>query len=299
MKTDCPNPECQKDKNLDPKFRSIVRNGSFRRSSDSRRVQRFFCRNCLIHFSAATDSPCFNQKKRRINHLLWQLTCSGISQRRAAKILCVNPKTVVRRFRFFASQAKLKHQKWLREQPKHELREIQFDDLETSEHTKCKPLSVALAVDPKSRKILSFQVSQMPAKGHLARIAFYKYGYRQDERSVGWDALMKDLVPLVHPKAKFTSDQNPHYPKFLLKHHPHASHVAVKGGRGCIAGQGELKKLKHDPLFYLNHTCAMMRANLNRLFRKTWCNTKNRQGLSDHLAIYVHYHNTVLVKSAG
>ena len=173
---------------------------------------------------------------------------------------------------------------------------IQFDDLETSEHTKCKPLSVALAIDPVNRKILSFQVSQMPAKGHLARFALQKYGYRKDERAEGWDKLMKDLKPLVAETVEFKSDENPHYPKFVSRHFPDATHITVKGGRGAIAGQGELKKLKYDPLFALNHTCAMLRANLNRLFRRTWCTTKNRQGLMDHLALYVTYHNTVLTQ---
>jgi hypothetical protein len=38
----------------------------------------------------------------------------------------------------------------------------------------------------------------------------------------------------------------------------------------------------------------MLRANLNRLFRKTWCTTKNKQGLIDHLSLYVEFHNRVL-----
>jgi hypothetical protein len=174
------------------------------------------------------------------------------------------------------------------------LDQIQFDDLETAEHTKCKPLSVSLAVDPKTRKILSFQVSQMPAKGLLAHVARRKYGYRKDERPQGWNQMMKDLIPFVQPNAVWRSDQNPHYPKFLFRHHPQAVHDPKKGGRGSISGQGELKKLAYDPLFALNHTCAMLRANLNRLFRRTWCITKNRQGLIDHLSIYVGYHNRVL-----
>jgi len=39
-----------------------------------------------------------------------------------------------------------------------------------------------------------------------------------------------------------------------------ATHRTVKGRRGSIAGQGELKKIGFDPLFSLNHTCAMLRA---------------------------------------
>lgn len=294
MQINCPNSKCTLLLNSSPGMRLIVRNGFFRRSSDCRVIQRYFCRPCGTYFSAATLNPCFNQKKRRINYKLRELLCSGVSQRRAARILKVNPKTVVRRFRFLADRARIRHADWMNALPARSLMSIQFDDLETSEHTKCKPLSVALAVHPKSRKILSFQVAQMPAKGLLVRKALKKYGYRKDERAAGWDALMRELIPVAHRKSQFTSDENPHYPRFVKKHHPHVQHIQVKGGRACITGQGELKKLKFDPLFALNHTCAMIRANLNRLFRRTWCTTKTRRGLADHLAIYVVYHNTVL-----
>jgi hypothetical protein len=174
--------------------------------------------------------------------------------------------------------------------------EIQFDDLETHEHTKCKPLSVALAVDAKTRKILGFQVSRMPAKGRLSKISLKKYSPRPDERARGWRDLLSSLKSYVTQTATITTDDNPHYPKMVQLHFPKAIHVRVKGGRGSSTGQGELKKLKFDPLFSLNHTCAMLRANLNRLFRKTWCTTKTIKGLIDHLSIYVAFHNRRLTR---
>ena len=299
MQINCPNKNCVAPILSSPKIKPIVSNGSFFRSSDSRVVKRFLCRSCKTYFSQATLHPCYRQKKRRINAPLKILLCSGVSQRRAAHILKVNPKTVVRHFRFLADQARREHEAWLKRYEQNPLNQIQFDDLETSEHTKCKPVSVALAIDPIHRKILNFEVAQMPAKGHLVRLAFKKYGKRPDKRPVAWNSLMQKLKPIVKLDASWLSDENPHYPPFLFKHHPHAKHSQTKGGRGSIAGQGELKKLRFDPLFALNHTCAMLRANLNRLFRKTWCTTKTLQGLSDHLAIYVCFHNTVLTATSA
>jgi len=66
--------------------------------------------------------------------------------------------------------------------------------------------------------------------------------------------------------------------------------------RGCVAGQGELKKIGFDPLFSLNHTYAMMRANINRLFRRTWNTTKDPRKLRDHIDLYVWYHNSELTE---
>ena len=297
MQINCPNNQCAFQATLATQKRTVIKYGSFFRASDSRFIRRYFCKSCGKHFSKATFHPARFQKKRRINSKLRDLLCSGVSQRRAARILHVNPKTVVRSFRFLAKQARLEHKAWTNSYGFQPLHFIQFDDLETSEHTKCKPLSLALAVDPKTRKILSFKVNTMPAKGLLAAKARRKYGYRKDKRPKGWDELMQELVPLAHKTATFTSDENPHYSKFLKKYYPKAKHIQVKGGRGSITGQGELKKLRFDPLFALNHTCAMLRANLNRLFRRTWCISKNIQGLIDHMSLYVVYHNRNLTGS--
>jgi len=218
-----------------------------------------------------------------------------MTQTRLARELKVTRKTVVRKIRFLAERERKNHEEFLKATLKNRpLSEIQFDDLETSEHTKCKPLSVTLAVEPKTRKILQFAVSSMPAQGHLATISRRKYGYRIDERPEKWERFMRELQAWVTPECTWTSDENPHYPAHLKRHHPFAKHVRVKGGRGAITGQGELKKLKFDPLFSLNHTCAMLRANMSRLFRRTWNTTKNKQGLIDHLTLYVSFHNRFL-----
>ncbi len=294
MRINCPNPKCVLPSSVCPKLKPIVRNGFKWRKSDSRKIQRYYCRLCGCYFSKATFDPRFRQKKRRINPMLFKLLNSGVSQRRAAKILNINPKTVSRRFRFLAEEARKEFPKTIEPFKESPLLDIQFDDLETSIHTKCKPVSVSLAVDAKTRKILNFQVSQMPAKGLLSSVSLKKYGPRRDERARGWMTLLHEIKPLVKSDVTITSDENPHYPQFIKHHHPKATHVTVLGGRGANTGQGELKKLKYDPLFSLNHTCAMLRANLNRLFRKTWCTSKTTQGLIDHLSLYVLFHNQEL-----
>ena len=185
MKLNCPDLKCPSRLNPNLIPGSIVGYGSYYRSSDSKRIKRFRCNLCGRHFSRATLNDCYYQKKRRINFQLYRLLCSGVSQRRSAMLLRVNRKTVERRFRFLASQARTRHEAFLNSYRESKLFQIQFDDLETSEHSKCKPLSVALAVEPHFRKIIGFEVSRMPAKGHLAKISIQKYGHRTDDRPQG------------------------------------------------------------------------------------------------------------------
>lgn len=270
----------------------IHRSGHFKRKSDSRLIQRFKCVECGQSFSNSTLNPAYRHKKRQINERLRKLICSGVSLRRSAKLLSISRTTVARKLIYLGQQSQIKLSKMNQHCPKAQV--VEFDDQETFEHTKCKPLSITLAVESKTRRILAFEVSQMSAKGHLTHIAFKKYGRREDTRYQGRRRLFKTLKDLVLENAIFKSDQNPHYPSDVRRHFPKARHETFKGQRGSIVGQGELKRVRFDPLFSLNHTCAMTRANMNRLFRRTWCTTKLPKRLEDHFAIYAVYHNETL-----
>jgi transposase-like protein len=271
--------------------------GFFRRRSDSRIIQRFRCTKCLRSFSRATRHPAYRQNKRQMNKPLRQLFCSGVSQRRAARILNLSRTTIVRKLLYLAKRSE--HHFVEANKLKNKAVAIEFDDMETFEHTKCKPLSITLAVEMSSRRILGFEVSQMPAKGLLVHIARKKYGPRKDHRRQGRAKLFKRIQQFVASDALIKSDENPHYPQDVRKWFPKANYQRFKGQRGSIVGQGELKKIRFDPLFSLNHTCAMFRANVNRLFRRTWCTTKKPDRLVAHLVLYAHYHNQNLKVKAG
>ncbi len=285
--------ECIKCRQAGERGTNFVRAGKFYRRSDSTFVQRFRCLDCHRTFSRATFQSCYWQKKRQKNELLRRLLVSGVSQRRCAKILNLDRKTVVRKFLFLSLDAIF----YLRRGNLlcHKSRVIEFDDLETFESTKCKPLSVTLAVESRTRRILGVAVSRMPAKGRLIHKAKRRYGHRADDRAMGRAVLFRELRDLIHEDAVIKSDSNPHYPADVKRHFPRAKHVTYLGQRGSLGGQGELKKTRFDPLFSLNHTCAMFRANINRLFRKTWCTTKRSDRLYAHLALYAQFHNESLL----
>lgn len=272
---------------------NITRFGHFIRQSDKRLLKRFKCKLCKITFSDATFQLCYRQKKRKLNPKILRYLCSKVSQRRIAILLNISRTTVSRKFLFLAAHIRFKNQKHY--QLLGPVHEVQFDDLETFEHSKLKPLSVTLAVERHSRRILGFEVSSMPAKGLLAHKSRKKYGRRLDERAQSRKRLFNRLKVKIHPQAIIQSDQNPHYLEDVKRYFPEANYLTTKGGRGAIVGQGELKKLGYDPLFTLNHTFAMLRDNINRLSRKTWATTKLASRLRDHIELYVYYHNQVLI----
>lgn len=215
-----------------------------------------------------------------------------MSMRRIALIVKVHRVTVARKLAFLAKLAEERLAHALESGPK--ATHVQFDDLITFEHSKCKPLAISLAVEAKTRRILGFEVSRIPASGPLAKMSRVKYGPRPNQRPRALKRLLTGIRCALDGDVTFSSDEDPLYPRALQACYPGASHRRHKGGRGAISGQGELKKLVFDPLFSLNHTCAMLRANISRLFRRTWNTTKKPERLAQHLAVYADFHNSSL-----
>jgi len=290
-KPKCPNCSAKK---IPPESRPrTIVSGSYYRKSDRKRIRTFKCLDCEKYFGSASRNRCYRQNKRQLNETIRTLFASGLSQRRLAKILKISRTTVARKLVFIGQESLRKLDESNQNHPKAAL--IEFDDLETFEHTKCRPISVTLAVESRTRRILGFEVARMSAKGRIAKKSFKKYGRLKDQRSAARAKLFSRLTEIVEPDAIIKSDENPYYPLTVKRFFPGATHLGFKGQRGAITGQGELKKIGYDPIFSLNHTCAMFRANVNRLFRKTWCTTKKAERLALHLAIYAYYHNHSLI----
>lgn len=272
----------------------VYKFGSFYRKSDKSYVVRFRCRICKRSLSDATYNPCFNQKKRFLNEPIFNNLCSSTSQRRTARLLKTTQKTVARKLKFLSRFSEIII---------HELNktcsrviEMEFDELETYEHSKLKPISVVVAVESKSRRILGYNVASMPAKGRQYKKSIRKYGKRADHRSIARDTLFSELKDVIDEHATVKSDMNPHYSKVVKKHFPKANFKTFKGKRSKKTDQGELKKLKFDPIFSINHTLAMLRDNIKTLTRMTWATNKKIEGLDQRIAIYAVYHNLVLLR---
>jgi hypothetical protein len=230
------------------------------------------------------------QKKRRINLKVLEGLSSGLSMRRIAKLLRVDKKTIKRKLDYLAIRCERKNMQFLK---KIRVNNLQFDDLITSEHTKLKPLSISVAVDKNRRYLLGCEVSKIAAFGKLAEKSRKKYGYRKNEHKNGLKRLFDKLEVCVEKTAHIDSDEHAFYPAFVDQYFPNAKYKRYKSVRSCVVGQGELKKLARDPLFAINHACAMLRANINRLVRRTWCTTKDPQMLKKHLEIFMYYFNYI------
>ena len=169
-------------------------------------------------------------------------------------------------------------------------KEIQFDEMETIHHTKCKPLSVAIMVNEKYQ-VLSLEVAEMPAKGRLAEISRKKYGYRKDERELTMQKSFENLKSsLVAEPVKLLSDAKPSYRKFVQKYFPgqvYETHNRAEKERHRSRLHEKYQKKRFDPLFSLNQRCAVLRSQIKRLTRRSWCTTKKVENLQGHLDLFL------------
>lgn len=279
----CPNQKCRN--HLSPRPHFFTGKGRYVTAWNAQPVPRYRCKDCNVSFSSHTFLTTYRQKKPYLNHPIFYWYVSAATQRRIALNLKTNRKTVVRKFLFMAGLAKKAHESALQQGLlKTEL--AQFDEMETFEHTRLKPLSIALAVQGEGG-IIAAEIASMKCKGPLAEIAREKYGTRSDTRKkAAVDALTKVNL-CTQGDMELRTDEKPAYAPLIKRCVPKARHVQV------VQQEKEytIRRNNNDQLFRLNVTAAKIRHDLSRMARKVWVTTKKPERLQAHLDLYIAYIN--------
>lgn len=274
---------------------NVVFKGYYWRKCDSRFAQRFHCNTCKRGYSEQTTKDTYKHKNVRVIPKIHDLIVSGVAQRQIARKLGTTRKTVLRKIKLLSRRAMLSHVKFVRNFK--DINKVTFDEMESSERTKCLPLSIPLVVTEK-RYIVSVGVARIPAKGPLAQFSRKKYGERPDESRMVISGMLDSLRQYISP-CLIMSDSKPSYGPLIAEFFPAAQHRTVLGGRSCVAGQGELKQKGFDPIFELNHTAAMLRDRVPNLKRRSWTNTKLPENLLHIIAVNTWEHNYNIAKKCG
>ncbi len=241
---------------------------------------------CLKQFSTRTLSLTYKQKRPDLNRLIFNFLVSGVSMRRTALKLNCHYETVYRKFLWLAQLAQNTHAL-----TEFSFNELQFDEMESIEHTKLKPLTIALAVTDQY-KILGVQVGTLPAKGILSKIAFNKYGPRENQSEIVTTQLLEGIRAKSY-KSDFIikSDQKPIYSKIVKKVFPEKVHLSFNSGLNKEKRRElkytKLEKAIFDPLFATNQRMAKFRDHIKRLTRRSWCTTKIKENLEKHIYLYI------------
>ncbi len=113
-------------------------------------------RDCRRSFSDQTRALTVRERKPHVDQPLYRLLNSGVSQRRCAMILGISRTTVARKARAPGPRRTREAPEMARLGRRRDCESVVIDEMETLEHTKMKPLAIAVAVstanvDPKGR----------------------------------------------------------------------------------------------------------------------------------------------------
>lgn len=254
----------------------IIKKGTFKTKHNHQPVRRYLCKDCGKYFSSSTDKKTFKQHKPELNSSIFKLLCSGVTLRRTAKILGINKNTVAKKLKFLSGLAQEKHKAFLL---KTHTGFVQFDQIETYEHTKLKPLSIAIAIRAKTGEILDMNVGALKGKGPLAALSKIKYGHREDTTHQACIKVLETIKNVAKEDIVICSDSKTTYPNMIKSVLPHAQIRRSLGRKNT------------ELLWRLNHTAAKLRADLARMHRRTWSTTKARDWLQAHLYLYIAWNN--------
>ena len=164
----------------------------------------------------------------------------------------------------------------------------QFDEMLTFEHTRLKPISIALAVQKPDSKLISIQVAQSHYQGVLSSVAIRKYGLREDQSPVARSRVLTTLQSQITGSCTLVTDAKPVYRTEVASHVPGATLVQIKnrGSRLQRLLKAKRRNLK-DPMFELNLVAAKIRHDLSRMARKVWVTTKCQDRLQKHLMLFL------------
>lgn len=273
------------------KKKNSKKTGSFYKKSTRTYILRYLCKACKKSFSTQTLAATFMQKRPDLNAAIYQLLCSGVSMRHIARILGCKFQTVYKKMLWLSDLAEAHHKL-----KRFEVAEVQFDEMLTIEHTKLKPLSIALAVSEKY-EILGCFVGRVPATGRVAGISRVKYGPRTDESLQCVEKLLVQAKNQIQSEFyEIKSDRKASYLPIVKRIFSEKWVYTQFMSRGNKEKRREakytnLEKKIHDPLFALNQRCAKLRDHIKRLARRSWCTTKLPRNLERHLGIYIAFNN--------
>ena len=277
--THCPNPDC-KSKPL------FIKKGFHHVRHLNRKFRIYRCKNCGRYFTSRTFRLDYRHKRSDLNRKVALLLVEGVSLRGIGRVEGLTYKNTYNKFL------------WLRkvvEQQKKNITmdatELFFDESETIEHTKCKPLNIALVVNEKYQ-VLCMKVAVMPAKGRLAAISRKKYGWRPNERNQKILEAFSEVKSILRKNpVVIKSDMHPAYRGLVQAAFPGVRYEQYLGKDKKKKHQERLhenlRKRVHDPIFPVNQRAAKIRDRIKRLCRRSWCTTKRVANLQLNLDLFV------------
>jgi len=252
---------------------NLKKRGSYQTKTG--KVQRYQCKACNKLQSKRTFSENYRMRKQRLAKKIEALYCERMSLRGIGRVLKINRKTVEKYFLKMAKKAQIENLKNL-DNRGIVTSYIQFDSLETFEHTKRRPLGIHISIRAKTGELIS-------AKVHKTDIRALSVSQEKIKEWNSQTNQMQSLSEMLLETKKVFNRIN--------------TTIACDGYRPQI----NLTKEICDESFVnvsilpenkkIDLTFRKLRNDISRLSRKSLCSTKKAERLQNHLDLYINYNN--------
>ena len=283
----CPYAACTA--HLRPTVQFFHRDGLYHPRCRAHSVQRYRCRLCRRRFSRQSFRADRNHKKPHLNAPFLRLMLACVALRQSARILGVARRTVERRFLWLARHAARFHSNRLASLAG----PFMLDELETFEGNRYQPVTVPELIEPRSFFLIASAAGPLRRKGRMTpaqrrlRAAHEAvHGRRPSQSAAAVRAVLECLRRCLVSQGPVVlhSDRKPLYERLGRR---------LFGRRFRWAPHSaSARRDRNNPLFPINHTNARLRHFLARLRRRSWCVSKRRLRLQQHLevaALWVNY----------
>ena len=154
---------------------------------------------------------------------------------------------------------------------------VQFDQLETYEHSKKKPVGIQISVRPKTNEIISVKAGYIPIRALAVSKQHSKEWNIKARNSKHTLAMILETKKALNKNGATITCDKERSQVSLLKDFCHEDFITL------APSSAENKKI--DRIF------RRIRNDVSRLNRRTICTTKDLTQLQNHLDLYTEYHN--------
>lgn len=292
------------------KSKDYYKNGHYHIKRMNRYYPKYKCKQCGKYFSFRNDRDQNNFYKRELLLDIFLNYTSHQSIRRMAlnfreKHGVGSKNTIARYVDYLGAKAREHHERMLKA-GKLNTAIVQFDEMEHYINSKYEMVSIVVAVCGTTGRVIALESCEIKCKGKLGATPNGKFinKTRTDKRDVAFKETFRKMRGVFRtPNIIIVSDAKPAYrlvikkefgPPYNLTHQQEMSRgkntprstLAFKKATGATP-----QEKVDDPLFWLNHLCAELRYNVNRLDRKSWNTSKSIEKLQNHLYIFIARHN--------
>ena len=241
------------------------------------KTQRYQCKSCNKTFTKRNGTLNYRHKKQHLRDKIIILYCEGMSLRAISRALGITLKTVTKYFVENSNVSRYKNLKRL-EQGGIITTYVQFDELETFEHTKKRPLGVQVSIRAKTGQIISTKICKIPVKALSVSKNYTAYWNSKVNRETAITDMLLETKKTLSNKFSTVACDNAKQPVSIAKKIFNKENIQV---------YNSYSKNKRIDLTFLK-----MRQDISRLRRRTLATTKKKENLQKHLDLYTDYHNT-------